>query len=153
MKRNKSLLLAALTLAGLMASSTLVRADDPPPPPATPPPAAGDQAPRQRMTAAQREEKLIKDLGITGDKVDKFKAILKEQQTSMADLRKSGATGADLRTKRKEITDATTAKMKTLLDADQFEKWQKLSQPQRGRRGAPGQGTTPAPGTQDSNKL
>lgn len=151
MKRNKSLILAALTLAGLMASSTLVRADDPPP--ATPPPAAGDQAPRQRMTPAQRQEKLIKDLGITGDKVDKFKAILKDQQTSMAELRKSGATGADLRTKRKEITDATTAKMKTLLDADQFEKWQKLSQPQRGRRGAAsGQGTTPAPGAPDSSK-
>lgn len=154
MKRNNSIILAALALAGLMATSTIVRADDPPAP-KTPPPPAADATPAPRLTPAQRQAQMIKDLGLTGEKVDKFKAILKEQQDKIAALRQDGATGTDLRAKRKEITDAITAKMKDLLDKDQFEKWQKLAQQQmpgrRGARGGAGAGGTP-PASPDAPK-
>ena len=156
MKRNNSLILAALALAGLMATSTIVRADDPPAP-KTPPPPATDATPAPRLTPAQRQAQLIKDLGLTGEKVDKFKAILKEQTDKLAALRQDTAvTGADRRAKAKEVTDAITAKMKDLLDKDQFEKWQKLAQQQmpgrRGARGGAGAGGTPPPAAPDAPK-
>ncbi len=158
MKRNKFIIVAALALAGLMASSTIVRADDPPAP-TTPPPAASDTTPPPRLTPAQRQAQMIKDLGLTGEKIDKFKAVLKEQQEKTAELRKdTSVTGADRRAKMKEITEASTAKMKDLLDKDQFEKWQKLTQQQtQGRRGArggagAGAGATPPPAAPDAPK-
>ena len=157
MKRNNSIILAALALAGLMATSTIVRADDPPAPKTPTPPAAADSTPAPKLTPAQRQAQMIKDLGLTGEKVDKFKAIMKEQQEKTAALRQDNATGADRRTKMKEINDAVTAKMKDLLDKDQFEKWQKLTQQQMpGRRGARGQGGpgagTPPPAASDASK-
>jgi protein CpxP len=156
MKCNKSIILAALALAGLMASATIVRADDPPPT-TPPPPAADDKTPAPRLTPAQRQAQMIKDLGLTGDKADKFKALQKEQQEKIAELRKdTTVTGADRRTKMKEITDATTAKMKDVLDKDQFVKWQKMVQQQmpgrRGARGGAGAGGTPPPAAPDAPK-
>lgn len=156
MKRNKSIILAALALAGLMASATLVRADDPPAK-TTPPPAADDKTPPARLTPAQRQAQMIKDLNLTGDKADKFKALLKEQQDKMAELRKdTSVTGADRRTKMKEITDGINAKMKDVLDKDQLEKYTKMQQQQmpgrRGARGGAGAGGTPPPAAPDAPK-
>jgi hypothetical protein len=155
MKCNKSIILAALALAGLMASATIIRADDPPAP-KTPPPAADDKTPPPRLTPAQRQEKMIKDLGLTGDKADKFKALQKEQQEKIAELGKdTTVTGADRRAKQKEIRDGIAAKMKDVLDKDQFEKWQKMVQQQapgrRGARGGAGAGGTP-PAAPDAPK-
>jgi hypothetical protein len=57
---------------------------------------------------------------------------LDDQQQKMRDLRQDTSVAqADKRAKAKEIREATTAKLKDILTADQFAKWQKVGQRQR----------------------
>jgi predicted RNA-binding protein with RPS1 domain len=74
----------------------------------------------------------------------KVKTILDDQQKKVAELRASNPTPEDRRTKMQAIRDDTTTQMKAVLTADQFEQWQKMSQP-RQRRAAPAAAPATAP--------
>ena len=79
----------------------------------------------------------------------KVKAVLDEQRTKMGELRNE--TDQEVRrTKGQALRTETTAKMKEILTAEQFTKWEKMAQGMRGNRppgGAPGGagGDHPAP--------
>jgi Spy/CpxP family protein refolding chaperone len=133
MKTNKTKLFALLALGGLMAVGQIARADDTPAP-ATPPPAAGGG--RGNMRAAM--EKFLTDIKATDEQKEKLKPIFKERDDKLKALRgDTSIAQEDRAAKRKEITEATTAKVKGVLDADQFAKYEKFLKDQmgRGRRG------------------
>jgi Spy/CpxP family protein refolding chaperone len=125
MKLNKALLIAALAAGSLFASGIPSQAQD-----NTNTPPAG--APPGGMRARPSFDMLAKQLDLTDDQKPKVKAILDDQQQKMRDLRQDTSVAqADKRAKAKEIREATTAKLKDILTADQFAKWQKVGQRQR----------------------
>lgn len=94
-------------------------------------------------------EMLTTNLSLTAEQVPKVKAVLDEQRTKMGELRNE--TDQEVRrTKGQALRTETTAKMKEILTAEQFTKWEKMAQGMRGNRppgGAPGGagGDHPAP--------
>jgi hypothetical protein len=76
----------------------------------------------------------------------KLKVILDEEITEQRSLRANTNLTQQVRmAKIKEIRDGTTAKLKPVLNDEQFEKWQKMRNPNRSgqRPGGPG---VPGPG-------
>lgn len=87
-------------------------------------------------------EMLTTNLSLTAEQVPKVKAVLDEQRTKMGELRNE--TDQEVRrTKGQALRTEMTAKMKEILTAEQFTKWEKMAQGMRGNRppgGAPGGG-------------
>ena len=125
MKMTKTFAIVTLVAGSLLAGSLALQAEDAPKTPA----AGGGAHARPNL------DQVTKDLGLTDDQKAKVKAALEEQQTAMKALAPE-----DRRTaKGKEIREAFTAKLKTILTPEQFEKWQK-NRPQGGKPGAGGGG-------------
>jgi periplasmic protein CpxP/Spy len=139
MKRSRLNLLSVIALGGVMACGPMVRAQDT----ATPPPPAqgGDNptAPAPNRGAALQDA--LAKLNLTPEEQLKVKAVFKEQREKMTALRDdTSLTPQERRPKMKEITDATDAKLKTILTPDQYAKWETV-RPRTGRPvGAPGAG-------------
>jgi hypothetical protein len=77
---------------------------------------------------------IAKQLELTDDQKPKVKAVFDEMQQKQKDLRADTSVAqADKRAKAKEIRDAATAKLKDILTADQFAKWEKMGPGQRQR--------------------
>ena len=125
MKLNKALLIAALAAGSLFTSGSPSQAqDNTNTPPAGAPPGGLRQRPNFDMIAKQLE--------LTDAQKPQVKAILDEQQQKLKDLRADTSVAqADKRAKSKEIRDAATAKLKPILTAEQFAKWEKMGQRQR----------------------
>lgn len=129
MKMTKTLAVAALVAGSLFAGSTLQAQDSTNTPPAGARPGGG-------MRGRPNIEQISKQLELTEDQKPKVKTVLDEQQTKMAELRKdTSLEQTDRRAKMKEIRDASTAKLKEILTADQFSKWEKMAQGNRRRAG------------------
>ena len=145
MKPNKSRILAVIALGGLMVCVPLARAQDKPAP--TPPAAGGDSnAPRPPRGGRNA---IYDQLDLSTEQKDKIKPILADQREKMGALRgDTSLSQEDRRAKMKEITDATDAKLKDILTADQFTKLHELRKQMGGRRGqgggAGGTGGAPA---------
>jgi hypothetical protein len=136
MKLSKSLVMAALVAGSLAAGDFSARAQSTTP---AAPPAVGQNGPgvRGRLTI----EQLTKELTLTDGQKPKVKAVLDDQQQKSQALRTdTSLTPADRRTKTKAIRDEATAKLKEILTADQFAKYQKLLP---GGRNLPGTPVTP----------
>ena len=143
MKLNKTLALAALVVGSLFAGSTLSAQDSNNTPPAGAPPGGPGQRGRPNF------EQIAKQLELTDDQKPKVKAVLDEQQQKIADLRKDTSLAPeDRRAKVKEIRDASTAKLKDILTAEQLAKCQKLGS--GNRRPPGGSGATPPPAGGDN---
>jgi protein CpxP len=145
MKRSKLGILAILALGGLMACGPVALAQDKP---ATPPPAGGDTAPPPRGGGRGAGLQAILDkLDLTADQKEKVKPILAGIREKMQALRDDTALSREDRmAKIKEINDAAAAKLKDILTADQYTKFEELRKqmaPGRRRQGA--DATTPAP--------
>lgn len=115
--------------------------------PATPPPAAGGPAggPNAR---GERMQKMMEDLNLTAEQKEKFQAVRQEQGPKMREIwQNNDLTPEKKREKMKEIQDSMNAKIKEILTAEQYEKWQKFQQavPQRGGRGPVGSGGAERP--------
>ena len=137
MKTNKLMLLA---LGGLLAIGTATYAEDEKKPEGKPPgerPAGGPGG-GQRMSPEERFAKLCTDLALTEDQKPKVKAIVDDTRTQMQGLKDLAK--EDASAKRKEIGDAQKAKMKEVLTAEQFAKFEKLPGFGGGRRGPGGPG-------------
>lgn len=131
MKLNKTLALAALVAGSLLAGTALQAQDST----NTPPAGARPGGPGQR--GGPNIDQLAKELGLSDEAKAKVKTILDDQRTKMTELRKDTAMSAeDKRAKAKEIREATTAKLKEILTAEQLAKYQ--AQMQRNRPGGPG---------------
>jgi hypothetical protein len=147
MKFNKTALLASLVAGGLLAGSTLQAQDKPAvkPPGAPAPGETAKPGGPGGIRQPQSPEAIIKDLGLNEDQTKKFTEAWEERGQKTRALRKdSTLSQEDRRSKAKEITEATNAKLKSFLTADQYAKYLKLAPGPRNRPGA-GAGAVPAP--------
>jgi protein CpxP len=142
MKMKQFATVAALALGAVIMLSPSARAQDTAPSTNQPPAGAGGG--RQRGMNIQR---LKTQLNLTDDQVTKLTPILKDRQDQMMALRNDTTLSQeDRRAKMKDIADAINAKVKAILDPDQFTKWQQM-QTRRRQAGQGGQGGGPG-GTQ-----
>lgn len=135
MKMHKVSLLAALAAGVLIAAPTLQAQDKKPNRPEGSPPAG-----QRGEMAKERLDKLSEELKLTADQKTKVEAAMKEQAEAVRGLR--DATPEDRRAKMQTARKAFDAKMKEILTADQYTKWEKT----REQRGAGGQGRRGGPG-------
>jgi periplasmic protein CpxP/Spy len=107
--------------------------------PSTNTPPGGRQGARGGVEA--QLTRLSEALKLTDDQKPKVKAILEEQIKKQAELRGDTALAQeDRRSKMQAMREETAKKMKEVLTADQFKKYEEFAQ-QRGRgpgRGGPG---------------
>jgi protein CpxP len=79
-----------------------------------------------------RLDRMAKDLNLTDDQKAKLKTIFEDETAKMKSLREdTSVSREDRRTKVQDIRKDTDAKVKAVLNADQFAKWEK----QRAERG------------------
>ena len=143
MKLNKTLMIAALVAGSVFAADIAVRAQDS----TNTPPAGGPPGGGQRGRGGPSIEMLTTNLSLTADQIPKVKAVLDEQRQKMGELRNETDQQV-LRTKMQALRTDTTAKMKEILTAEQFAKYEKMGPGMRGNRppgGAPGGAGAPPP--------
>jgi periplasmic protein CpxP/Spy len=88
-----------------------------------------EQSGNRGMGPTQRTERLAKQLNLTSDQQAKVQGILQQQQTSMQNLRQdSSLSPQDRRTKMMDIRSATNTQIRSLLTADQQQKWDQMQQ-------------------------
>lgn len=145
MKMHKVSLLAALAAGALLAFTPNVRAQD-----------KGEHAARpeggpRAGQAGDRLKKLAEELNLTADQKAKVEAAMKEQREAMQ--AKKDATQEERRAAGKEAREKMNAKMKEILTAEQYAKWEKIREQNRpggpGGPGGPGQG---GPGAGEGKK-
>jgi Spy/CpxP family protein refolding chaperone len=103
------------------------------------PPPGGGQGRGMMMDPGARAGMMQKQLGLSDDQTTQVKAVFADEQSKMQALRSSGGDPADMRPKMMAIREDSTAKLKGILTADQFTKYQEMMQQmrQRGGGGAP----------------
>ncbi|HZV35432.1 MAG TPA: hypothetical protein VFB72_12740 [Verrucomicrobiae bacterium] len=155
MKANKLGLIAAIALGGLMACGPIARAQDKATPP---PPAGGDNTtppPRARRGRGNALQAMLAKLDLTDEQKEKAKPVVEDHNKQMRDLfQDSSLSREDKRDKMKTINEATNAKLKEILTADQYTKLldlekQMMNRPRRGGEGG-GPGTPPPPAKSDN---
>lgn len=139
MKMHKLNLLAALVAGSLIALTPALHAQDNKP--NRPERGAGQRG----EMAKERLAKLTEELGLTAEQKTKLEAVLKEQAESMRGLR--DAAPEERREKMQAARKEINAKVKGILTAEQYAKWEKLREergpggpggPRRGGPGGPG---------------
>ncbi len=136
MKISKLSVMALIAVGSMVAFSPLAIGAD-----AEPTPGQGQRGQGRRGGGTPEEQiKLMADdLKLTSEQQEKVKPLLKDRAEKMAALRADTALSQeDRRTKNQELRTAFSAKMKTVLTTEQFDKWEKSQQGQR--RGQGGQG-------------
>ena len=95
------------------------------------------KAPEKASTQRQdRMKKMAEELGLTSDQEVKVAAIMKDQSKEMKALREDTSLEKEQKSaKAKSIHEATKTKLQAILNKEQLEKWETLSQ-RRGRKKA-----------------
>lgn len=123
MKFTKPMLIAALVAGNLFAWDMALRADDSTNTPPANPPAANAKS------HARGFDRMAEDLNLTADQKPKVKTIMDAQMQKMRDLHQDNSLSRDDKhAKMKAIHEDTATQLKAVLTADQFAKWQKMSQ-------------------------
>ena len=96
-------------------------------------------------------QKMDEELKLTEEQ----KTKIRESRTALGEKMRALQQNQDLtpeakREKMKELRDSNQATMKTILTPEQFEKWQKMTQPMVGR---PGRGGPDMPGALHDSAL
>ena len=149
------MVVVALVAGSLLAWNPALRADETNTPPASPPPAgptAGQHPPGTGMRppiGGPNLDIIAKQLNLTDDQKAKVGAILQTQNQKMRDVRSDASLSPEeRRPKMQSIREETTAQMKTILNPEQFEKWQTAQRNRRpGGPGGPPPGSAGAGGT------
>ena len=126
MKMHKVSLLAALAAGALIAFTPTLRAEDKPARPERPERPGGGPGQRGDML-----KKMAEELSLTDDQKAKLQEVFKAQREAMKDL-----SPEERREKMKESREATNAKVKAILTAEQYAKWEKIRDERR--PGGPG---------------
>jgi Spy/CpxP family protein refolding chaperone len=126
MKIHKISLIAALA-AAVLGLSPALRAQEQDAKKERPP-----AAPVQRGDAKERLNRMAEELKLTEAQKPKVEAVLKEQAEKMRALRE--ATPQERRDKAQAMRADMDKKMKEILDAEQYAKWQKGREQSRGPR-------------------
>lgn len=144
MKIQKASLIAALAAGAMLALSPALPAAETNAPAATPPPAGRQGGPR--MTVDERVTRLTEQLTLTDEQKPKVKALLEDQAKKQAEFR--DLPQEDRRAKMQAAREEMTKKMKEILTAEQFKKYEALPQGRgqgQGGNRPPGD-ASPAPG-------
>ena len=127
-------MMTALVAGGLLAWNPALRAGDTNTPPAQPAPGApapGERPPRPGGGFAR----MMEQLDLTADQKPKVQGILDEWQQKSREVRQdNNLTMPEKQTKSKALLDNLETRMKAVLTAEQYEKWQKMPHPGRGPR-------------------
>ena len=122
---NKLSLIAAMALGGLVACSTLATAQD-----------ATNNVPKKGgkkgFSIEQRLERMSTALNLTDDQKPKVKAVLEDTAKQMQALAPE-----DRREKGRALREQETTKLKEILTADQFTKYQEMMQHGGKKKDAP----------------
>ena len=116
---SKLSLIAAMVLGGLVACSTLVTAQD-----STSAP--DKKGGKNRLTPEQQMERLTTQLSLTDEQVPKVKAVIEDSTKKRRELFRDSA--LDQQQKREKFLEAQNKKMKEILTADQFKKYQDMNE-------------------------
>jgi Spy/CpxP family protein refolding chaperone len=137
MKASKISLMVALIAGVVLAYSPALRAEE-----GKEGKASKTHQGRPEHGAAMKEhlDKMAEDLKLTADQKAKVETAFKEQGEKMRGMR--DLSPDERREKGKAMREEMTKKMKGILTAEQFEKWEK-NRPQGGPRGFGGQGHGP----------
>ena len=133
MKINKLSVMTVLAAGGLVACSNSAMAQDQKP----------DAPGRRGQMVERRMERLTEQLKLTDEQKPKVQAALEQTAKKMQDLR--GAPADDRAEKMKAIREEENKKLKEILTADQYTKYEKI----REQRGPGGPG---APGGEGKKK-
>lgn len=87
----------------------------------------------------ERLDKMAQDLKLTEEQKKKAGEALKAQSEKMRELRAQGGTPEDNREKFRALREENDKKMKEILTAEQYAKWEK-DRPQGRGKGGPGGG-------------
>lgn len=128
MKMHKVSLLAALAAGALIAFTPSLRAQDKPEKPARPERPEGGPRGGQR---GDMLKEMAEKLDLTADQKTKLQEAFKAQREAMKDL-----SPEERREKMKETREALNAKLKEILAAEQYAKWEKIRE--ENRPGGPG---------------
>lgn len=138
MRTNKLEVVAALVIGGLLACGSLVSAQ-------TTNNAPGTQGKRPHFSVNQQVNRLSTQLSLTDDQKPQVKAVLENRQKQMHDLHAdTSLTPQDKRSKMRSITEEENTKMKAILTADQYEKYQQITKRARGHKKASQSTNAPA---------
>jgi Spy/CpxP family protein refolding chaperone len=129
MKMHKFGFAAALMAGALMTLTPTLRAEDAKPAA----PEAGPRAGQRGEMAKERLAKLAEQLDLTAEQKTKVAAAMKEQAETLRGVRE--ATPEERREKMQAARKAMDGKLKEILTAGQYAKWEKA----RAQRGAGGQ--------------
>ena len=121
---NKLSAIAAMVLGGLVAFSTLATAQDA---------NTNGKKGKRGWSVEQQLDRMSTRLSLTDEQKPKVKAVLEEERTKMRELR-SESDRSTRREKMQTIRKDTTAKMKKILNEEQFKKYEEMSS-RRGKRG------------------
>jgi periplasmic protein CpxP/Spy len=130
MKMHKVSLLAALAAGALIAFTPTLRAEDKPArPDRSERPGGGPGGQRGDML-----KKMAEELGLSDEQKSKLQEVFKSQREAMKDL-----SPEERREKMKESREAMNAKVREILTAEQYAKWEKIRDERRpGGPGGPG---------------
>lgn len=117
-------LVAALALGGLLVCTNVSNAQD------------SKEGKKRGFSAEQRIEQMDKELKLTADQKKKLTALFEDQGKKMREMRADTAMSQeDRRAKGRTMMEESNKKMKEILTPDQFEKWQKMREQQKGKNG------------------
>src|SRR5258707_12790210 len=127
MKYNRLGLIAAMVLGSLVAFANVASAQD----------AKESKGGKRSMPSVQeRMDRLNDELKLTDDQKPKVKAVLEETDKKRQELR--DLPQDERREKARGLMEDQSKKMKDILTADQYAKYEKMPRPGRGGPGGPG---------------
>jgi Spy/CpxP family protein refolding chaperone len=156
MRARKMALIAALAVGSVMVLSPAIHADDTTNTPPTGGPPPGSPSGPGMRGRGPNFDLVAQRLNLTDDQKPKVKAILDDQWQQTRDLwQNQDLSREDRMAQMKSIHEATDAKLKTVLTADQFTQWQqmrpRMGGPRNGPPGAPPPGSPPPGGPPPDN--
>ena len=126
----KTGMVAFLAAAGLLMLTSTLQAQTNTPP--------GGRRAGRGMSVEQRVDRLSEQLKLTDAQKPKVKALLEEENTKTRELRRDTALSRQERnTKMRSLREESNKKMKEILSAEQFKKYEEMEAQraqQRGRR-------------------
>ena len=148
---NKAGWILAVALGTVIAFSPALRAEDKPARPERPAPGQGPGPGQRGEAAKERLAKISEELGLSEEQKTKVRDAMKEQAEKMRELRDLEPEAR--REKMQELRGEMNARMKEILTAEQYAKWEKLRDEMRpGRPGGPGAGGPQGPGNRKGPK-
>ena len=139
-------MMVAVVVGAMLALSPTMRAEEKTDKPNRPGPRQAPGAGPRGEAAKERMAKVAEELGLSEEQKTKVRDAMKEQMEAARELRDLEPEAR--RDKMKENRAEMQAKMKEILSAEQYAKWEKIREQNRpdGARGPGGEGKPGGPG-------